>query len=351
MPNKSGSNTRIAHVLLFSIERFNMLGSLLVALFCGTTLALIDPDLDEYWMVWKKTYNKMYPHKFEELKRRSIWEDRFNMIEQHNMESSLGIHSYQLSMNHLGDLASGELIAMLTSTLEPRELDLGPRKRPLLLQRPLPEAVDWRTKGFVTEVKMQGNCGSCWAFSAVGALEGQLKKTSGSLVSLSAQNLVDCATKYRTYGCHGGFMTNAFRYVIDNQGIDSEKDYPYEGREGRCRYNPSYRAANCTSYNCLPKDEQALMEAVAHIGPIAVAIDASLLTFMFYRSGVYRDPACSQNVNHGVLLVGYGTLGGHDYWLVKNSWGKHFGEGGYIKIARNDDNECGIALFPCYPIM
>ncbi|XP_062385573.1 cathepsin S-like isoform X2 [Sardina pilchardus] len=329
-----------------------MLGSLLVALFCGTTVALIDPNLDEHWMVWKKTHGKVYPHKFEELKRRSIWEGHFNMIEQHNMESFLGVHSYQLGMNHLGDLASEELVAMLTSTLEPRELDLGPRKWPLLLQTPLPKSVDWRTKGLVTEVKMQGHCGSCWAFSAVGALEGQLKKTSGSLVSLSAQNLVDCAAKYRTYGCNGGFMTNAFRYVIDNQGIDSEKDYPYEGKEGHCRYNPSYRAANCTSYNCLPKgDEQALKEAVTHIGPIAVAIDASRLTFIFYRSGVYRDPTCSKNVNHGVLVVGYDTLKGHDYWLVKNSWGRGYGERGYIKIARNNGNECGIALFPCYPIM
>ncbi|XP_031442599.1 cathepsin S-like isoform X2 [Clupea harengus] len=285
--DKSGSSTQIPRGLLRSIERFrfNMLGSLLVALFCGTAVALIDPNLDEHWMVWKNTHGKVYRHKIEEFKRRRIWEDYFNMIKEHNVEASLGIHTYKLGMNHMGDLAPEEIIYMLTSTLEPQELELGPRNRPWPLQRSVPESVDCRVKGLVTEVKMQGRCGSCWAFSAVGALEGQLKKTTGTLVSLSAQNLVDCATKYRTSGCHGGFMTNAFHYVIDNQGIESEKDYPYEDRQGQCHYSPRYRAANCTSYKCLPKgDEQALLEAVAHIGPIAVAIDASRLTFIFYRS-------------------------------------------------------------------
>ncbi|KAL2080013.1 hypothetical protein ACEWY4_023806 [Coilia grayii] len=329
-----------------------MLGSLLVVLFCGTTAALIDPYLDEHWLNWKVTHGKFYQHKIEEHMRRSIWEGHFNMIEQHNMQASLGVHTYKLGMNHLGDLAAEEIISMLTSTLEPREEDMGPRMEPLLVQRPVPPSVDWRTKGLVTEVKMQGRCGSCWAFSAVGALEGQLMKTSRSLVSLSAQNLVDCASKYSTYGCNGGFMTNAFRYVIDNQGIDSDKGYPYEAREGPCRYTPRHRAVNCTSYSCLPKgNEEALKEAVSHVGPIAVALDASRLTFIFYHSGVYMDPLCSKNVNHGVLLVGYGTIKGQDYWLVKNSWGNRYGERGYIKIARNNGNECGIALYPCYPIM
>ncbi|KAK9961057.1 hypothetical protein ABG768_008874 [Culter alburnus] len=198
----------------------------------------------------------------------------------------------------------------------------------------VPDSLDWREKGYVSSVKHL------------------LMKTTGKLVDLSPQNLVDCSSSYGDKGCSGGFMDHAFQYVIDNGGIDSEASYPYEAVQGQCRYNPAQRAANCTKYYFVSEgDEEALKDAVANIGPIAVAIDATHPKFVLYHSGVYNDPSCTQKINHGVLVVGYGAIDGQDYWLVKNSWGTGFGDGGYIRMARNQNNMCGIALYPCYPVM
>ncbi|XP_061764569.1 cathepsin K-like isoform X2 [Nerophis ophidion] len=278
-----------------------MFRSLLLAILWGLVEADISPALDDHWELWKTTHNKVYLHQVEESGRRQIWEENLQMINVHNLETSLGLHTFELAMNHLGDL---------------------------------------------------GSCGSCWAFSAVGALEGQLKKTTGVLKSLSPQNLVDCSFDYGNHGCHGGFMANAFKYVNQNQGIDSDKTYPYVAKPGECRYKPQDRAANCSGYVFVPKgNEKALKMAVATIGPVSVAVDASRPKFHFYRHGVYQDIMCSHKVNHGVLAVGYGKEKGSDYWLVKNSWGLRFGDEGYIKMARNKNNQCGIALYACFPVM
>ncbi|XP_044028786.1 cathepsin S-like isoform X2 [Siniperca chuatsi] len=328
-----------------------MFRSLLFTIVWGFAVAVINSELDRHWELWKKMHNKVYSHQTEELSRRRIWEENLKMINVHNLEVSLGLHTYELAMNHLGDLTSDEITGMLMGTIVPSDLERGPSNF-IKVNSSIPQSLDWRDEGLVTEVKMQGSCGSCWAFSAVGALEGQLKKSTGVLISLSAQNLVDCSVKYGNRGCNGGFMTNAFQYVIKNQGIDSDASYPYVGMRGQCKYKPQYRSANCLDYTFLPKgDESALKVALANVGPISVAIDASRPKFVFYRHGVYRDHTCTHKVNHGVLAVGYGTETGHDYWLVKNSWGVNYGDEGYIKMARNRQNQCGIALYACFPIM
>ncbi|KAM4630415.1 cathepsin S-like [Polymixia lowei] len=329
-----------------------MFGSLLFGLVCGFTVAHVNPGLDQHWELWKKLHNKVYSHQIEEFGRRRIWETNLEMINVHNLETSLGMHTYELAMNHLGDLTTEEVAGMLASTRVPADLVRVSTTVVRLNETALPSSLDWREKGLVTEVKNQGSCGSCWAFSAVGAVEGQLKKTTGTLVSLSPQNLVDCSTKYGNHGCNGGFMSNAFQYIIKNRGIASDVGYPYTAKSGLCKYNPQYRAANCSAYAFLPEgDEDSLKHGLAVIGPISVGIDASRPKFIFYRHGVYRDHTCTHDINHGVLAVGYGTENGRDYWLIKNSWGIQYGDGGYIKMARNRRNQCGIALYPCFPIM
>ncbi|XP_065276063.1 cathepsin S-like isoform X2 [Emys orbicularis] len=258
-----------------------------------------DPTLDNHWELWKKTYGKQYSHKKEEGERRVTWEKNLKLVMLHNLEHSLGLRSYELGMNHLADMLA---------------------------------------------------CGACWAFSAVGALEAQVKLKTGNLVSLSAQNLVDCSIMYGNHGCSGGFMTQAFQYIIDNDGIDSDSSYPYAAQNGTCHYNPATRAATCSKFVELPHaDEAALKDAIANIGPVSVAIDAKQPSFFLYRSGVYDDPRCTDDVNHGVLAIGYGTLDGKDFWLVKNSWGEYFGDKGYIRMSRNKGNHCGIASYGSYP--
>ncbi|NXG21725.1 CATS protein, partial [Grallaria varia] len=206
----------------------------------GLILGKPNPALDGHWELWKRTYGKEYRHQEEDSLRRATWEKNLWLVTLHNLEHSLGLRSYTLGMNHLGDMVAGilshpktseEVVAALTGLrVAPR-----PRRLPALPARPggdIPATVDWREKGCVTEVKNQGSCGSCWAFSAVGALEGQVKLKTGNLVSLSAQNLVDCSGMYGNKGCAGGSMTEAFQYVIDNGGIESEQSYPYTAQVG-----------------------------------------------------------------------------------------------------------------------
>lgn len=310
-----------------------------------------EPTLDYHWGLWKKTHEKEYKDKNEEAARRLIWEKNLKFITIHNLEYSMGMHTYDVGMNDMGDMTPEEIMRQMGSLRIPSKFPKTGTLKSSSNQT-LPDSVDWREKGCVTDVKYQGSCGACWAFSAVGALEGQLKLKTGKLVSLSAQNLVDCSNeaKYGNKGCGGGYMTEAFQYIIDNGGIESEASYPYKAKDEKCHYDSKNRAATCSRYTELPfGDEEALKEAVATKGPVSVGIDASQSSFFFYKSGVYDDPSCTGNVNHGVLVVGYGTLDGKDYWLVKNSWGLHFGDQGYIRMARNNKNHCGIASYCSYP--
>lgn len=204
----------------------------------------------------------------------------------------------------------------------------------------------------MTPVKDQGQCGSCWAFAVTGALEGQHFRKTGQLVSLSEQNLVDCTSAYGSRGCNGGYIHTSFLYIRDNKGIDSESSYAYLARQTSCHFLSSKVAATDTGFALLTRgSENELLKAVASIGPIAVSIQV-VHSFQSYHSGVYYEPNCdpSEPSGHAVLVVGYGTdARGGDYWLVKNSWSTSWGEQGYIKMARNRNNNCGIGMLSVYP--
>ncbi|XP_033127822.1 cathepsin L1-like [Anneissia japonica] len=307
--------------------------------------------LDDEWATWKSTYNKVYEHGEEQV-RQLIWEENFRSVAKHNLEYSMGQRSFTLGMNKFADMKNEEFVAIL------RDLRKSNRTRASSFVSAsfikVPDEIDWRDHGCVTPVETQGMCGSFWAFSATGSLECQTFKKTGKLPILSEQNLIDCSEAQGNHGCQGGTVDQAFEYVMKN-GIDSEKCYPYIAVQNKCSFDGSCVAARCTGYVDLPPgNEVALKEAVASVGPISVAIDASRASFKLYTSGIYNEPECSStSLNHAVLVVGYGTdaESGLDYWLVKNSYGTTWGMQGYMKMLRNKNNQCGIASLASYPLV
>jgi len=312
----------------------------------------INPELDVHWESFKTTYNKQYDEQFE-LVRRIIWESNIKYIQSHNLAYDEGKHSYALGMNKFGDLTHQEFKALYMGLKQsPKNRSTDSLYMKLSNVKDLPDTVDWRTKGYVTPVKDQGQCGSCWAFSATGSLEGQYFRKSSTLVSFSEQQLVDCSKSFGNQGCNGGLMDQAFDY-IKSKGIEREEDYPYTARDGKCKFNAAKVVTKDAGHTDIPQgDENSLKEAVATVGPISVAIDASHSSFQFYKHGVYDESACSSTeLDHGVLAAGYGTDNGNDYWLVKNSWGGSWGQKGYIWMSRGKDNQCGIATAASYPLL
>ncbi|XP_049320212.1 procathepsin L isoform X3 [Astyanax mexicanus] len=305
---------------------------------------------------WKLDHGRSYESEEEESQRKMVWLSNRKLVLEHNVLADQGLKSYRLGMNLFADMNNQELQAWFSNCLLPFNRTKTSTAATFLQQAEgaaLPDAVDWRAMGYVTKVKNQGNCGSCWAFSATGALEGQMFRKLGYLLPLSEQQLVDCSREYGNMGCSGGWMNQAFQYVKDNGGLDTEDSYPYEAMEGYCRYYPDAVGATCSGYVDISSgDEQALQEAVATVGPVSVAIDVGHYSFQLYQSGVYDEPDCSTSaLGHAVLAVGYGSDYGQDYWLVKNSWGTYWGDQGYIKMSRNKNNQCGIATAASYPLV
>ncbi|XP_033981262.1 cathepsin S, ortholog 1 [Trematomus bernacchii] len=309
--------------------------------------------LNKVWEEWQIEHRKVYDNKTEMEFRRAVWEKNMLLVLRHNQEASAGNHSFTMGLNHLSDMTAEEVNEKLNGLRLEESADF----RNVTLKEPrgsaTPQSVDWRKHGLVSPVQNQGMCGSCWAFSSLGALEGQMKRRTGVLVPLSPQNLVDCSTSDGNHGCRGGYISKSFSYVIRNRGVDSEKFYPYEHQNGKCRYSVRGKAGYCSDFHILPGgDEGALQAAVASEGPVAVALNAMLKSFHLYRGGLYNVPNCNPKfINHAVLVVGYGTDAGQDFWLVKNSWGTAWGEEGFIRIARNKNNLCGIASFAVYPTL
>lgn len=325
---------------------------LALTLMVGAASAISFFDVvNEEWEAWKLKHGKSYETPVDEKFRMKVYMENKAKIARHNQRAHNGEHTYFLAMNHFGDLFHHEFVNQVNGY----RMDLKNKSRSVgaTFIRPahveLPTEVDWRSKGAVTPVKNQGQCGSCWSFSATGSLEGQHFRKTGKLVSLSEQNLVDCSVKYGNNGCNGGLMDYAFQYVKDNGGIDTESSYPYEGHDDSCHFKKTSVGADDKGFvDVTAGDEEALAAAVATVGPVSVAIDASHQSFQFYSHGIYNEPNCDATaLDHGVLAVGYGP----GYWLVKNSWDTVWGEEGYIKMTRDGSNQCGIASSASYPLV
>jgi len=287
----------------------------------------------------------------EFAKRLQIFADNVDQIETHN---GSGKHTYTLSVNQFTHLTFDEFKETVKiGSTRPPSLRRGTKLHAAPADvSSLPTSVDWVSAGAVTPVKNQGNCGSCWSFSTTGALEGAYQIKYSTLLSFSEQQLVSCDNS--DYGCNGGWMDNAFTWVQSNGGITTEDQYPYTSgttsTSGTCQktgYTVNSKAAPTGYTDVTAGSVSALMSAVAQ-QPVSIAIQANQASFQSYSGGVLTG-RCGQNLDHGVLAVGYGTLNGVDYWKVKNSWGSSWGMDGYILIERSSADLCGVLDAASYP--
>ncbi|KAL7732354.1 hypothetical protein ACLKA6_004338 [Drosophila palustris] len=324
---------------------------LLLLALVGVAQAWSLSDFVAQFESFKVEFNKLYKDVMEERERLIVYLNNMQLIKRHNQRYAAGKESYEMGVNQFTDLSPEEFKSLMLSSINASDLESNVDHYFNSSENVLgPSSFDWRTKGAVTPVKNQGSCGSCWAFSATGVLESHHFIKNGQLVALSEQHLVDCTrgSPYYQNGCQGGWPARALTYVKDNGGINTESSYPYEGKDRNCRFDRNNIGAKVVNIFGVPSgNEPQLANAVAEKGPISVAIDASL--FQSYRGGVFNQPSCKGRVNHAVLVVGYGTdKKGGDYWIVKNSWGSNWGENGYIRMARNRNNQCQIASYGVY---
>merc|ERR1711972_1175291 len=319
----------------------------------GAGLATAEASPPNYDMLWKNfqnTFGKVYNGLDEEAGRKEIFKANIDIIHAANNKNL----SYKLGVNHFADLTADEFASQYTGLKKPTQIwgELPYLGRDTYSGKAMATSVDWTTKGAVTPVKNQGQCGSCWSFSTTGALEGAYEIASGNLVSLSEQQFVDCDKV--DSGCSGGLMDNGFNFAKSN-ALCTEESYPYKAKGGTCA------ASSCTvglakgavtGYKDVSADSESAMMSAVTQQPVSIAIEADKSVFQLYKSGVLQS-TCGSQLDHGVLLVGYGTEDGKDYWKVKNSWGSSWGDAGYVKLLRGKggSGECGLLKQASYPVV
>ncbi|CAG2173261.1 unnamed protein product [Oppiella nova] len=304
-------------------------------------------DIENEWQKFKSEFrgSNGFQAMADEPKRRQVFETNYKTIVSHNDEADKGIHTYRMGVNQFADWTDEEFQQkMLSLHMKPLTdvHNLTQYVRNTNSKKIIPPNQDWTSKE--SRIKNQGSCGSCFAFASVDTIESHYTINTGNKIELSPQNIVDCL--YRSDVCQtGGSLAEAYNLVKKNGGIMAESDYPYEGEYGTCSYKPYLSKVTVSGYEGLDNGDEVALKEMVSKGPVALGIDASLKSFKLYSSGVYVDNTCHNPMNHGVVAAGYGvTSDGQEYWLIKNSWDKTWGEAGYMKMARNNDNQCGIGL-------
>jgi len=313
-------------------------------------------DTAAKWNKFKKDFNKVYGHG-EEMEKFENFVFNLGRIEEHNSDPA---NTYWFGITEFADMTAAQF-KNHTSCFVPKRSELveklgeAKKKEGLLGMTQMASGIDWDAQGMVTPVKNQGQCGSCWAFSTTGAMESAYAIKHRQLPSLSEQELVDCAPRPNS-GCNGGSMYYAFQFA--EQGLCSESAYPYKGQTltSECRSMESGCSKQVYStggHMVTARSMTALMQQL-NSGPVSIAIEADQRSFQLYTEGVFSG-TCGTNLDHGVLVVGYGTDSRYgDFWKVKNSWGSSWGENGYIRLCRNcnknrSSGQCGILEQPVYP--
>jgi C1A family cysteine protease len=301
---------------------------------------------------WSLTNGRVY-QPTERDYRESVYYANVAKIDAHNE----GNFSWTMDVNQFADLTAEEFKSTVVSGSfrrgEQRNTTVGVRG--LWSRTNLPASVNWTAAGAVTPVKNQEQCGSCWAFSTTGSVESAWFLAKGTLPSVSEQQLVDCSTAEGNQGCNGGLMDYAFEYIIKNKGITTEAAYPYTATgPNACAAAGKPVAATLSGYKDVPVNSETALETAIAQQPVSVAVEADQSVFQFYSGGV-MDSACGTQLDHGVLAVGYGVLGGKEYYLVKNSWGASWGANGYILLGRgakfNPSGQCGLQMAASYPVV
>lgn len=311
---------------------------------------LPEASIQQKFEQWMADHGRIYPDNEEKGKRLEIFADNMQFIEDFNRA---GNRSFNLGLNTFSDRTVDEFRELSTGLVLPSTLRLRPTPFMHANITHVPDSMDWVAKGAVNAIKDQGPCGSCWAFSAVAAIESITQIKTGKLLELSEQQLVDCTIE--NYGCSGGWMDTAFDYIIQNGGISSETNYPYDASDGTCNaHMASLSVAKIVGYEDVPaNNEGEILKAVA-MQPVSVALDGSGQEFQLYSSGVFNGN-CGTNMSHAVAIVGYGTAeDGTKYWKIRNSWGKTWGEAGYMRIQRDyaqPEGLCGLAMHASYPVV
>jgi len=310
----------------------------------SSALLYTETEYQHEFTKWVSLHEKRYDIE-EFFSRYSIFKDNLNFIGQHNSLNK----SFTLGLNQFADLTLNEFQKIFTMEQRPRPSeDLSLNLTQKYKNVNFASDYDWRTHGYVTAMKNQGQCGSCYAFATISTVETLWAIKMNILYGLSEQQIIDCSSNN---GCVNGFVETAYQYLISNGGVASQVAYPYTGVKGQCNSGtiPSYGGVRISSYQTLPQDENALLSYAAQT-TVAVLINTDTRSFQFYSTGVYDDPDSIRPYNHAVVVVGWGVSYGAPYWTLRNSWGTTWGEHGYIRVVRGK-NMCNISFSPMIPVI